>query len=854
MYQAVRDLLAASEFSVVESFEIPGREARYAEIPPFLSSSPVGSYLTQKYPAGLWSHQAQAMEAIGRGENVVVSTATASGKSLIFQAATIHKLLTNLSSKALVFYPLRALVADQLTSWREFARSIGLEEKVIGQIDGSVPVRERDDILRDARVVVMTPDVCQAWMMSRLSTPVVKEFVGSLSTIIVDEAHSLEAVFGSNFAFFIRRLEAARNYIVDGKATQPLQYIGATATIAKPDEHMKLLTGHEFTVIDNDADGSPQHNRILAHVACPEGEELEIAKNIQDYVLGTDSDKAFITFVDSRKAVEILALSAQADDDFANNPAVAPYRSGYIDTDRRRIERLLREGSLRGVVSTAALELGVDLPHLSVGFNVGVPWSRKSYRQRIGRVGRNGQGAFVVIGAPDAFRKFGTSFREYHDLPVEPSYLYLDNRFMQFAHARCLVDERDALAAPASLPTPGQWPNGFEGAYKAARPGGSRPIEFDAIARLAGDAPHRGYPLRNVGEFNYDIKVHENAPSIGDISEVYALRECYPGATYLHNMTTYEVTARRSGRPPFIAPFIQVRHVPFRGLTKPQLTTWINADVTNSFLKGPRGFFAECQMQVTEQVKGYFDSGGTFHSYADLRQSNPNMISRSRMVRTSGVILYMDNEWFRNERIRRMVADKIREIFVHEHSINPQDIGSAVTHISIHGLDEAAPRSGCIAIYDETYGSLRLTEQLYANFDHIIQRLANAIAEEFSPVVAEIHDGFSSFASYSPLEKETDNQAQTGYVHALKPGSQALFGEPGGSAMQEVEILQLTILPDGRLMYQVQANTRPGQPPMRRWIPFESTVSSPDSDAYEIGLWNMEAQQFEDDPDEESSN
>lgn len=159
----------------------------------------------------------------------------------------------------------------------------------------------------------MTPDVCQAWLMSRLSTPVVKEFVGSLLTIIIDEAHSLEAVFGSNFAFFIRRLEAARNYIAESKsAKQPLQYIGATATIAKPNEHMKLLTGHEFAVIDDNADGSPQHDRILAHVACPEGEELEIAKSIQNYILTTDSDRAFITFVDSRKAVEILALSAGA--------------------------------------------------------------------------------------------------------------------------------------------------------------------------------------------------------------------------------------------------------------------------------------------------------------------------------------------------------------------------------------------------------------------------------------------------------------------------------------------------------------------------------------------------------------
>ena len=694
----------------------------------------------------------------------------------------------------------------------------------------------------------MTPDVCQAWMMSRLSTPVIKEFLGSLSTIIIDEAHSLEAVFGSNFAFFIRRLEAAYNYIAESNSkTQPLQYIGATATIARPKEHMKLLTGRDFTVVDNAADGSPQHDRILAHLAAPEGGELEIAKNVQDYILSKDSDGSFITFVDSRNAVEILALSTQTNDGLTN-PSVAPYRSGYIDEDRRRIERQLKDGSLRGVMSTAALELGIDLPHLSAGFNVGVPRSRKSYRQRVGRVGRNGQGVFVVIGAPDAFRKFGTSFQEYHNLPVEPSYLYLDNRFMQFAHARCLVDEREALAAPATLPTPAQWPDHFEEAYSAARPGGRLPVELEAIARLAGDSPHRSYPLRNVGEFEYAIKVYENADSIGSINEVYALRECYPGATYLHNMTTYEVVAWRYG----LAPFIQVRNAAFRGLTKPQLTTWINAEVAaDSFLKGPRGFLAECDMQVTEQVKGYVDANGGFHSYADLRQTNPNMKSRSRLFRTSGIVLYMDNEWFRKEETRRTIGDKIREIFVPEYSINPQDIGSAVTNISVHGLDEKAPHSGCNAIYDETHGSLRLTEQLYVNFEHILHRVTNAIADEFKAAISEVHDGFSGFSSHSPLQEETADQARTGYVHALRPGSQALFGEPGGGVMQEVEVLQLTILPEKGLMYQVQANTRLRQPTVRRWIPFESTVPSPDPDMYEIGWWNLETQEFEDPPVED---
>ena len=246
MYETLRKLLSSTEFSVLESFEIPSRPARYAETPPFLFDSKIGPYLASR-EFRLWAHQAQALNKLGYGDNVVISTGTASGKSLVFQALSFHKTLDDSLSRTLVFYPLKALAADQIRGWQEMAHALGLSEDIIGRIDGSVQVNERDDILRRARIVVMTPDVCHAWLMSRLATPAIKSFVRELSTLVMDEAHTLEGVFGSNFAFLVRRLIAVRNRLLDNEAdARPLQIVAATATIANPAEHLKQLTGSEF--------------------------------------------------------------------------------------------------------------------------------------------------------------------------------------------------------------------------------------------------------------------------------------------------------------------------------------------------------------------------------------------------------------------------------------------------------------------------------------------------------------------------------------------------------------------------------------------------------------------------------
>ena len=860
MYEAIQALLDSKEFSIIESFNMEERPARYAEIPTFLSNSPLGSLLRQRYATGLWSHQAKALEMLGRGDNVVISTGTASGKSLVFQTLALHKVVQDSSSRVVVFYPLRALVSDQLRSWKEAAQAIGLDETIVGQIDGSVPFHDRDTILQEARVVVMTPDVCHAWLMSRLAMPAVRNFVGALSTVIMDEAHTLEGVFGSNFAFLLRRLMAARNHLIGrGSQSQEPQLVAATATIANPGEHMRQLTGADFSVVDHEDDGAPRYERIVAHIACAEQSELQLANELQRRVLHHGREGGFITFVDSRKGVETLTIATQQDvDELAKNLAVVPYRSGYTAADRQRIERELQNGTRRGVVSTSALELGIDLPHLRVGFNVGVPATRKAYRQRLGRVGRSGPGAFIIIGPPNAFTRYGTSLEEYHRMSVEPSYLYLDNRFMQFAHGRCLAVERESLAAPSGLPTRVNWPERFGEIYDAAKPGGNRPPEFDAIAELGGDTPQRGYPLRNVGEFNYQIRRGRNADSFGDVNQSQALRECYPGGTYYHYAQAYEVASWFTRG---FEPFIQVKPTNPRRRTSPRITTWINTGITSSdlidghFIRGENGFLAECQMQITERVEGYVDAQGNYLSYQDLQQHDSNMRPRSRNFRTSGVVFCIDEDWFKKQSVKGRVADRLREVFAHEYSLLPHDIGSAATNVSVRNADGIVHRGACIAVFDTTYGSLRFTENLYLQFAHILERLAVAAEAEsdedstdFKALVELIRERFATFTASVFAGDKLFDDVPSGYQQVFTEGSRVCFREHGQIA-RDVEIIEPTLM-EGRLMYRVKVEAGPGLAATRKWVPADRVEPSADADSWEFAWWNPATETYEDPPDE----
>lgn len=211
IYRDLADrLVSALSADVFETVVVPPREARYAQAPKRFRTGKPGAWVQAFLGEGQqpYLHQSLALSTIDDGQNVVVSTTTASGKSFIFMAPVIAELLEG-QGTVLAFYPLKALGSNQYSSWvRELERA-GLSRDLVGEITGDVPMRERDEILDRARIILATPDVINAWMMPMTSALSVRSFLGNLSLVVIDEAHSLEAVFGSQFSLFFRRLRAA---------------------------------------------------------------------------------------------------------------------------------------------------------------------------------------------------------------------------------------------------------------------------------------------------------------------------------------------------------------------------------------------------------------------------------------------------------------------------------------------------------------------------------------------------------------------------------------------------------------------------------------------------------------------
>ena len=433
MFESITQLITDLGLNVCEFVDVGSRSERRTGIPDSFSSGPAARVLSKLIPDGkVWRHQASALKHLFNGRNVVVSTGTASGKSLIFQLYALDRLLSDPDSKVLAFYPLRALAADQFAHWQRIAELAGLGSEDVARIDGGVPVKDRERVMDRARVVLMTPDVCHAWFMRTIDKPSNGRFLGALALLVLDEAHVYESVFGSNVAFLIRRLLAAKRRLSTGGINaRKLQVIAATATIDEPAQHLERITGLKFRVVDETKNGAPRQRRRILHVDGPDqGRDGEsVISTILAAIYELKQQQRFIAFMDSRQGVERIAQQVAKD-------SVKPYRSGYEERDRNAIERALRNGKLRGVVSTSALELGIDIPDMEIGVNVGVPNSRKSFRQRLGRIGRTSPGIFLVIAPANAFKQFGESLTEYYASSIEPSYLYLGNRFVQFPRDR----------------------------------------------------------------------------------------------------------------------------------------------------------------------------------------------------------------------------------------------------------------------------------------------------------------------------------------------------------------------------------------------------------------------------------
>ena len=697
--------------------------------------------MTREAGAGgqLWRHQAEALGALDRGENVVVATATASGKSMVFQAWTLHGIKVSPEPTTLVFYPTKALANDQERRWLEACELVGLPRETVGMINGDVGVNQRDPIIRGARVVIMTPDVCHAWMTRRSDSQAVREFLSRLRNVIIDEAHVYEDVFGSNASYLFRRLAIAA---VNAGNAKPPQFVAATATILSPGEHMRKLTGQEFAVVDESRNGAPRHPRELLHLPLEVGQggaEDQLAALV-GAIIEADSEAQVIAFHDSRQGIERVAKFIGRDD-------VLPYRSGYSPEDRRGIEQKLQRNEIRGVIATSALELGIDMPDLNYGVNLWLPQSRKQLLQRVGRVGRSRPGTFVILAPDDQFSQHGESLEAYYQEAVEPSNLYLDNEYIAFQQALCMVSEMRAQETDAlSPPTQCAWPAGFAEALRNAHGRAPRHLD-DVLQRASAAEPHLAYGLRNSGEEKlavYEVPQDSRARGrkIEEIEVSVAMREAYPGAVYRHQGQTYMVRRwgrERESKSPYITmvPAKDLANARTKPISRRVVTTGTGRDhvVDRRRNVRRRGEMSQAKLVVTESVEGYQDHKGQLQHYHRLQAADPNRSRKQWDFPSSGIHIRIRQPWFDGDvgepwQARHQMADALKAHLAYRRSVALADISTAVDNVFVQTPKGFLLSTDSVLIYDNVYGGLGLTEALWWSLEEYAKQLLRGADRE----------------------------------------------------------------------------------------------------------------------------
>jgi DEAD/DEAH box helicase domain-containing protein len=376
----------------------PPREARSAPLPADVHPA-LRAALARQGIVELYEHQAQAFEAARRGEHLIVTTGTASGKTLAFNLPVLDALAAEPRDRALYLYPTKALAQDQARALAELA-----VPRVRAAIyDGDTPPERRPQIRRFANLVLTNPDMLHIGVLPRHD--LWADVLHNLRYVVVDEAHVYRGVFGSHVANVLRRLRRlARVY-----GAEP-QFLLASATIANPGELASALLGLEATVIGDDA--APRAERTIA-LWKPELIDAELG--LRASALGDASRLAAelvqrglrtICFAKSRKQAELIHRMTADRVDPATAKRLAPYRAGYTPQQRRDIERRLVEGELLGVAATDALELGIDIGLLDCAISVGFPGTVASLRQQWGRAGRRGHGLAVLVASQDALDQY----------------------------------------------------------------------------------------------------------------------------------------------------------------------------------------------------------------------------------------------------------------------------------------------------------------------------------------------------------------------------------------------------------------------------------------------------------------
>jgi DEAD/DEAH box helicase domain-containing protein len=488
---------------------------------------PVVAALARLGISRLYCHQGEALRAIRAGKDLLVATPTSSGKTLIYNLPVLESLLQESRSHALYLFPLKALEQDQLKALQELDAALPYPFLTAAIYDGDTPPAKRQAIkAKPPHVLISNPDMLHLGLLPYHASW--SGFFARLKFVVIDEVHTYRGIMGSHMAQVLRRLRR----ICAHYGSNP-QFILSSATIAQPEFFVRMLTGLDLEIIAES--GAPQSGRHFLFLNPPGGAPVTAA---QVFAQAIRQGLNTICFTQARKLTELIHVWSQR---LAPETRrfISSYRAGFLPEERREIEHALASGKMRGVISTSALEMGIDIGGLDVCILVGYPGTMVTTWQRAGRVGRQGRDSLIVLVAQaDALDQYFIKYpEEFFGRPLETAVVDPDNPFVVKAHLPCAAQE---------LPLKVKDETFFDLKVHEAVIA-ELAQERHLLHSAAGDAwfararfPQKEVNIRGVGESFAIFQTGKKRP-LGSIDGHRALRECHPGAVYLHKARTWVV-------------------------------------------------------------------------------------------------------------------------------------------------------------------------------------------------------------------------------------------------------------------------------------------------------------------------
>lgn len=517
---------------------LPERAARYGAFPEGLEPA-LRAALEKKGIERLYSHQAQAVSSVLQGKNVVVVTPTASGKTLCYNIPVLNAILRDESARALYLFPTKALSSDQAAELYALIESMGCAIKAY-TYDGDTPASARTAIRQAGHVVVTNPDMLHQGILPHHAKWI--KLFENLKYVVIDEIHAYRGVFGSNLANVLRRLKRICAFY----GADPV-FICCSATIQNPKELAERLTGKEMELVDDNGAPAGERNVVFynppvvnAQLGIRAGSIQETRKIAASLL---ESGVQSIVFGRSRLTVEVLVryLKDQVRDPLGNAGLVRGYRGGYLPTQRREIERQLRNGDVRCVVSTNALELGIDIGQLDACVLCGYPGTIASTWQQAGRAGRRGSvSLLIVVASSGPLDQYIIQHPEYFfEQNPECALINPDNLYILLNHLKCAAYELPFLEGEQ-----------FDGLEETQEMLGY--LEDQSILRnvsgryywMAEEFPQAGVNLRSASDQNFvivDMTDPKRHRVIGEMDRFTVPMLLHKHAIYMHEGTQYQV-------------------------------------------------------------------------------------------------------------------------------------------------------------------------------------------------------------------------------------------------------------------------------------------------------------------------